>query len=269
MTGSLVGLLSVSADTAVDWGAVRGQIVSGCVVAAFVAALAYFVTGRFTRRNEAARARHQRSLAAAEEFYAAYGEFFATWKAWAHARGRRPLSSAVVPAETRRALLERAAECEGRYESLVVRLASEVRLTADDLVALWAMRFGFKELRRAIRSGAPLNWWRSDRPDDEIRHLGHLRYLAFKELGVVVAGVMVDVDITSREDRWWRLVARLRTVPPPSPRERAAALAAITGTSSPRHPRLSVRLSDADWDRAALILGSGAGPRGRAEPAEA
>ncbi|WP_181309621.1 hypothetical protein [Nocardioides campestrisoli] len=197
---------------------VLGDIVAGSAVALVVAAIAWFGTDRFARRQEAARARHERSLAAAEELYAVYGGFFATWKAWEFARGRDRAEVDRVPAELRQELLEQAAEVEGRYESLVVRTALEHRLAVTDRTGLWALRFGLKELRTAIREDAPLGWWRTDDPATPEHHLGARKYVAFKALTARVAQLLVDADPRDR---------------PPAATERADALAAITATLSP------------------------------------
>jgi hypothetical protein len=56
-------------------GEVGGNILAGTVVAIVVATIAWLGTDRFARRLEDAKARHERHLAAAEELYAAYGQF--------------------------------------------------------------------------------------------------------------------------------------------------------------------------------------------------
>lgn len=220
--------------------AIGETTISGCLVAAFVAALAYFVTGRFARRREEARARHERSLAAAEEFYAAYGEFFATWKAWEFARGRDEGELKAVAEDVQRKLLDKAADCEGHVESLVIRLAQEQTLSRDDRLALWAMRFGIKSLRRAIREGKPLGWWRTDDPDRPSRSPGYATYLSFKTLSMRVASIMIDSDAIDAQ--------------PPKPRERDRATEEVTATMSPAHPRVPRPLTDKEWALAVRAL---------------
>lgn len=201
-----------------DSGQVWADIITGCVVAAFVAVIAWFGTGLLTRRHESATAKRERDLAAAEQFYAVYGEFFATWKAWEFVRGRSRSSKGTVSEHTRQDLLARAAECEGRYESLIVRVVLEHRLRPDARTMLWAMRFALKELRHSIRDDKPLGWWRTDDPSRADRHEGSRRYAAFKALASSVASIMVDADPRS---------------PRPSAADRQSALAEITGTVSP------------------------------------
>src|SRR4051794_27917924 len=102
-----------------DTNQVVGDVVAGCVVATFVGLFAWVVTGRLARNYEARKARRDRDLAAAEELYEVYGQFFATWKAWEYMRGRKPRSRGSVGAEARADLLAQAARCEGLYESLL------------------------------------------------------------------------------------------------------------------------------------------------------
>jgi hypothetical protein len=215
-----------------ELGDVLGNIIAGSVVAFVVAAIAWFVTGRFTRRQEAAKARQQRLLAAAEELYAVYGQFFATWKAWEFARGRRRDQKGTVAAEVRQALLTQAAHVEGRYESLIVRVALEHRLSLADRTAMWSLRFALKELRTAIRDDVPLGWWRTDDPASPQEHAGALRYSAFKVLTATVASILVDADTSS---------------PLPTVADRSAALAAITATISPEGSSHEPRLKRHEW----------------------
>jgi hypothetical protein len=220
---------------AMDMGEVLGNILAGCVVAIVVAVIAWLGTERFAQRQEAARARRERDLAAAEELYGVYGQFFATWKAWEFARGRRTTEKGKVQDEVRQELLWQAAQVEGRYESLIVRVALEHRLSPGDRTALWSLRFALKELRRAIRDDAPLGWWRTDDPANPEVHGGAQRYSAFKDLAPKVASIFVDADPRSGI---------------PSTAERRAALVAITATMSPEDSSRPSRLKGSQWHKA-------------------
>ena len=216
-------------------GEVLGNIVAGCVVAVVVAVIAWLGTGRFAQRQEAARARHQRDLAGAEELYGVYGQFFECWKAWEFARGRRPAEKGTVQEELRQGLLEHAAQAEGRYESLIVRAALEHRLGTDERMALWSLRFALKELRGAIRQDAPLGWWRTDDPSNPDVHAGAQKYSAFKGLTARVASIFVDAD---------------PRLPLPSAAERSSALGSITATMAPDASPPGSRLRGAQWHKA-------------------
>lgn len=213
-------------------GEVLADIIAGSAVAVVVAAIAWFVTGRFAQRQEAAKARHQRLLAAAEELYGVYGQFFATWKAWEFARGRRRDQTSTVADEVRLPLLTQAAQVEGRYESVIVRVALEHHLDLPERTAMWSLRFALKELRSAIRDDSPLGWWRTDDPASPQEHAGALRYAAFKDVTAKVASILVDADTSS---------------PLPTVADRSAALAAITATLSPEGPSRQPRLKRHQW----------------------
>lgn len=221
-----------------DIGSVLGNILAGCVVAVVVAVIAWQGTDRFAQRQAAARATHERDLKAAEELYSVYGEFFAAWKAWEFARGRNPARKGTAPEGVRQELLEQAAHVEGRYESLIVRVVVERRLSSADRTALWSLRFALKELRGAIRDDAPLGWWRTDDPSNPEAHAGAQRYSAFKDLTSRVASIFVDADTRS-------IV--------PGATERSSALAGITATMSPEEAGRSTRLKGPQWHQASAL----------------
>jgi hypothetical protein len=169
------------------------QFLAGVGVAVIVVAFAWLVTDRFAARRARAQARQQRSLAAAEELYRVYGQFFGVWKQWEHAK-RKPDSSAAGPAEVRGRLLGEAGQVEGSYESLLVRIAMEQPVGAEDRAALWAMRFALKQLRYAIRQDRALGWWRSDIHPSDAGREGYRQYQAFKSLSTRVATILVAAD---------------------------------------------------------------------------
>lgn len=164
------------------WTTVAAQALSGTIVAAVAAGFAVLITTRYAARRADEQARRERALAVAAEFSRLHGEFFATWKAWElHSR------HLAFPAtdERRAELVEKAASVEGGFESLLVRVASERVLRTSEAAALWSLRFGFKQLRRAIRAGEPLEWWRNE-------HGGNREYRAFKTLVTIVATMLAD-----------------------------------------------------------------------------
>lgn len=168
--------------------------VSGLIVALVAALIGIGIAKWFTARQELTRARQQRNLAAAEELYRIYGEFFAAWKVWnAHLRSKEPPPSALLPKvglpeEDRRSeLLAAAAKAEGGFEALLVRLAMEHDLNPDQRAALWCLRSAFKRLREAMKEGLPLLWWRADKHDGD----GYRSYQASKKLMSLVANLLL------------------------------------------------------------------------------
>lgn len=197
------------------WPGIAAQVIAGSIIALVVATLAVLVTNRYAARRAEAQAHRERDMAAAAEFYRTHGAFFAVWKAWEfHSLPERDGSGPVPPTQQRRAeLIEKAAIVEGAYESLIVRIALEHDLHADEAAALWSLRFAFKQLRRSMRAGTVLAWWRDGNPAD----LGNREYRAFKALVAMVANILTGSN---------------RKPPPAEPRDRAAVLSEITGTGT-------------------------------------
>ena len=190
------------------WDSIIANAVAGVVVAAFAAVAGIFIGKWFTNRwdeikaqqardHAAAAAQQGRDHAAAAEFYRAYGEFFASWKAWdAYTREHRgvpPLSKGT--AETLQ-LLTWVAKAEGALESFLVTLVVEHHLEPRDLKALWCFRTGYKQLRYSVRDDRPLLWWRTWKPNHEE---GFRAYQAFKGLATYVAALLVRTQ--GRRDR--------------------------------------------------------------------
>lgn len=126
--------------------------------------------------------RKELDLSTAHDFHGIYGEFFAVWKMWRYADrgGKQPGGS--DSGFDRSELLERACGVEGRLESIIVRLACERHLSADDVRRLGEFRQLFQQLREAITRDEDLDWTYSEHPD----------YLQFKRLAVCVASLIVD-----------------------------------------------------------------------------
>jgi hypothetical protein len=113
--------------------------------------------------------RRESDLTTAHDLQQVYGDFFAVWKVWNEVRGGDPAARAD--------LLRRAAEAEGLLERVLVKLATERRLSAADRDALGQFRQAQQQLRHAIAKNKPLGWTSSEQPE----------YLAFKRLGVAVS----------------------------------------------------------------------------------
>ena len=113
---------------------------------------------------------NEQNLDAAREFHLLYGEFFALWKLWNYFV--RDLGADALPGASRWQLLDRACRSEAKLESTLVRLASEKRLTSDEITKLGRFRQRYQQLRECIRDNVPLEWDHSEHPD----------YLDFKTL---------------------------------------------------------------------------------------
>lgn len=168
------------------WREVLLDAAAGAIVAVVAGLLAWLLGSRYSARRAEAAAELARDLAAAEELYRAYGQFFAVWKAWAfHTHSSAGQRANPASPERRGELVEQAGGVEALYEAFLVRVTSERELSADEQAALWALRFAFKQLRYAIEKDVPLEWWRvgalHNRPE------GAREYDAMKALMSVVS----------------------------------------------------------------------------------
>jgi hypothetical protein len=129
----------------------------------------WLVGQRLTYQWNLRQKRRESELATAQDLQRLYGEFFAIWKVWnGVAREADPSACQEV--------LRRAAEAEGLLERVLVKLATERRLSPVDRDTLGKFRQAYQQLRGAIKRGQPLGWTSSEHPE----------YLAFKRLAVAV-----------------------------------------------------------------------------------
>ncbi|GAA4574689.1 hypothetical protein [Planotetraspora kaengkrachanensis] len=164
--------------------------VPNLVVAVLTLSLGWLVGNRLTARWDERKKRRELDLVALGVFYDIYGQFFAVWKLWSNAPADMRNQD-----DFRRSLLDRAAEIEGKLESLLVRVASERNLSDGDCVLLGCFRQAVQCLRESIREKEPLRsliiqpggkrvismlWYGSDAPP----------YLAFKALAAFAADLL-------------------------------------------------------------------------------
>jgi hypothetical protein len=129
----------------------------------------WLVGQRLTYQWNLRQKRRESDLAAAQDLQRLYGDFFAVWKQWNPAAGG-------ADEAYRRDLLRRAADGEGLLERVLVKLATERRLSASDRESLGQFRHAYKQLRYAIDKDKKLGWHFDDHPE----------YLAFKRLAAAV-----------------------------------------------------------------------------------
>jgi hypothetical protein len=156
------------------------------VVAAATLALGWFVGTGVTSRWEDTKKRRTLELETLARFHSLYGEFFAVWKLWSvyNKKCRYLVDSERDPKELW-AILRRAAEVEGGFEAILVRLTQERELSSSQVIDLARFREAYQCLRQAIRSNRTLDWWNKEHGDN-----GHAQYTAFKELASGVASIL-------------------------------------------------------------------------------
>jgi hypothetical protein len=102
-------------------------------------------------------------------FYELYGDFLTAWRLWNTVK--KDSSLAATGELTRFALLKRASEAEGALEGLLLKLASEYRLSSNDQQTLGKFRQACQRIRESIRDDQMIPWSSSEHPE----------YLAFKQ----------------------------------------------------------------------------------------
>ena len=94
------------------------------------------------------RRRRESDLASRESFYAAYAEFFTTWKLWnSHKR-----HDVAAPPDVQWQLLSKAEEAEAAFEALLVKVTSEKKLDDVACERLAGFRRGYQPLRESTRA---------------------------------------------------------------------------------------------------------------------
>lgn len=139
--------------------------------------LGWFVGQRLTFEWNVRQKRRELQLAATQQFYAAYGEFFVVWKLW------NRLDHAGASFEDRRwELHKRSAAAEAIVEGIQVKLSSELCLSDDQICHLGRFRQAFQLLREVIRENQILPWTSSEQSV----------YKCFKELAVKMAALLAS-----------------------------------------------------------------------------
>jgi hypothetical protein len=206
--------------------------------------LGWLVGAGITSQWEQSKKRRALELEALAKFYTVYGEFFAIWKVWdahqrdAHMRGN-PLDRTAVWD-----LLRRAAEAEGGFEAILVRITQERFLDESQTDSLARFRQGYQSLREAIREDRTLEW----RADPRKRPASD-KYRAFKILAARTAGMLSDDT--------GRVLRRPRT---PDPGRAAQALIEATSVANAARWWEGVEAAATIAAAPEALLRSGTGP---------
>jgi hypothetical protein len=165
--------------SAQDWNLVHELIKAGfsLVSAIVVLALGWGIGQRLTYKWNVRQKRRELQLSASQQFYVAYGEFFAVWKLW-----NRLDRTANGFEERRWELHKRSAAAEAIIEGILVKLSSELTLEDDDLNVLGCFRQAFQQLRQTIREDRHLPWPNSECPP----------YRTFKTLAIRTSALLTS-----------------------------------------------------------------------------
>jgi hypothetical protein len=149
-------------------------LIAAVVAPVVTVALAAFFGDRIRHGWEVRRLRSQLDLAARDEFYRLYADFFAVMRLW------KADYSALPEHNSHWTLLDRASTAEGAVDALLVKLATERDLRDHHVQVLAAFRQVYQRLRESLRDRTDFGWHSSADPE----------YRAFKALAVNVAGIL-------------------------------------------------------------------------------
>jgi hypothetical protein len=145
-----------------------------------------------------AKRRREIEFESRKELHSAYGTFFGTWKKW-EAAGDTAVDHdpGNVPDDVRLPLLQTATDLEAEFEALLLKVASERRLSRRERDYTGRLREGWQELREGIEERRKLPF-RVQYDDDKIAN-----YVAFKALAVSF-GILLKAVTWSRPRTWTR-----------------------------------------------------------------
>jgi hypothetical protein len=149
-------------------------------------------------------------LALAAQFQRLYGDFKQISRLWRSVtyEGKRNREVAF-PEHFAADLLMKATAAEGSVESIIIKLATERTLTAEDIETLGLFRQAYQRLREAVRDGKDLNWTH-----------GKPEYHLYDDLAAQVCGLISQGNRSSdtlekitavRPERWDRKVDEFRS----------------------------------------------------------
>jgi hypothetical protein len=171
-------------------GSATIEAIPTLVVALVTLVLGWLLGNRIAARWEEVKKRRALELEALGKFYQLYGEFYSIWKLWTvHKAQSKYLIGYQRDPDKVWQLLERAAEVEGGFESLLVRLTQERTLKPDDIDQLSRFREAYQCLRESIRADRNLDW-----KANPSRGASALKYQAFKRLASRLASLLSQPD---------------------------------------------------------------------------
>lgn len=147
------------------------------------ASLAAAVGGFVAHFWHSLKKRRESELVALSGFYECFGEFLAVRRIWNHHK-----DSDEHDSEKESQLFVRAAEIEARIESLLIKIASERKLTKQHVSDLGCLRQAYQSLRQHIRDGRKLSWG----------HSGHKQHVALKDISARVSQLLLGTSAQFR-----------------------------------------------------------------------
>ncbi len=146
---------------------------TGCIILA----LGWLVGNNLTYRMNIRQKRREIEIDRANQFFQLYGEFFAIWKLYNHLLIHHFLN------DTRYIeILKRASDAEAGIEAILIKIASDKKLSQNDIETLGNFRQSYQFLRETICNKRQIDWY----------YCNHYQYKRFKELSCKVANMLLE-----------------------------------------------------------------------------
>jgi hypothetical protein len=138
-----------------------------------------FVGQKITAKWNIRIKQRELDLDAIRQVRSLYGEFLSTQRLWNY---HCEHCQVKILDDRGLKLFNRACMAEGQMEAILMKVASERKLTSEQLDTLGLYRQGYQQLRESIQKNGPLSWGSSEHPE----------YVAFKR------GCRTTIDVLSK-----------------------------------------------------------------------
>lgn len=131
--------------------------------------------------------RRELQLSAANTFDSLYGEFYKIWKLWKNYKKEGIDCKEVSQWD----ILAMTCTAEAGMEAILVKIASEFKLTDEDIIILGRFRQAYQSLREHIRENKQFTW----------DHPYHPQYMHFKKMGAYIATLLSEFQTAKEPSR--------------------------------------------------------------------
>jgi len=159
------------------------------LMSALLLLLTWLVGQKIIARWDLIKKQRELDIAVARDFQKLYGEFKEVSRLWRIYSYKGDKPNITLPDSIAAELVQRAAAAEGGVEAIIMKLATERVLTADDIRTLGLFRQAYQKLREAIRDSQKFEWTHNTR-----------EYHLYNEMATKVARMVSAGDAKTQED---------------------------------------------------------------------
>ncbi|MDD2340676.1 MAG: hypothetical protein PHG79_10600 [Methanosarcina sp.] len=149
------------------------------VVTLITLLLGWIVGNKIAYNMSINQKRREIELDQLNQFFQLYGEFFSIWKLYNYLFDNKLVNNDICIE-----LLKRASDAEAGIEAILLKIASDKKLSDEDTKTLGCFRQSYQLLRESIRDKKRINWNSSN----------HEQYKSFKTLSCKVAHILSEND---------------------------------------------------------------------------